>query len=98
MVFAELDVLGTSITLKDADDTDRPSEPGPLLDAVVADPDAVASAMLALGAQQVFEMSDRPWGGRWGRVQDPFGVQWLLQSPDDTDPAAIQQMLDKAAD
>jgi PhnB protein len=25
-------------------------------------------------------MSDQPFGGRWGRVRDPFGVQWLLHA------------------
>jgi hypothetical protein len=38
-------------------------------------------------------MSDQPFGGRWGRVRDPFAVQWLLHSPTTTSPAEIRAMV-----
>jgi PhnB protein len=93
VVFAQLGVLGTTVTLKDADDADPVPTPGPVLDVVHDDPDAVAQRMLEAGATEVFAMSDRPWGGRWGRVRDPFGVQWLLATPDDATPEQVMAAL-----
>jgi PhnB protein len=81
IVFAETEVFGTRITLKDADQHDPvPQGPGPILDVILSDPDRVADAILEGGGSVVFEMSDQPFGGRWGRVRDPFGVQWLLRT------------------
>ena len=94
VVFAEIEVLGTRVTLKDPDEHDPPSVPGPLLDALVDAPDALAEAIVGAGGEWVFEVHERPWGGRWGRVRDPFGVQWLLQQPDTASPEEIQALLD----
>ena len=81
IVFAETEVFGTRITLKDADEHDPvPEGPGPILDVLVEDPDRVADAIVEGGGSVIFEMSDQPFGGRWGRVRDPFGVQWLLHA------------------
>ena len=81
MVFAEIEVFGSRIALKDADDADpAPTGPGPILDVVHEDPDAVAQAILEAGGSDVFAMTEQPFGGRWGRVRDPFGVQWLLHT------------------
>ena len=81
IVFAETEVFGTRITLKDADEHDPvPEGAGPILDVLLEDPDRVAEAILDGGGSVVFEMSDQPFGGRWGRVRDPFGVQWLLHA------------------
>jgi PhnB protein len=81
IVLAETEVFGTRITLKDADEHDPvPKGPGPILDVLAEDPDRVADAIVEGGGSIIFEMSDQPFGGRWGRVRDPFGVQWLLHS------------------
>ena len=84
VVFAELAVLGSRLTLKQEDDADpapgTSGAPGPILDVVVADPDATAARMVAKGATVVYEIADQPYGARGGRVQDPFGTQWLLQT------------------
>ncbi|MGH3306997.1 MAG: VOC family protein, partial [Nocardioides sp.] len=81
IVFAETEVFGTRITLKDADQHDPvPEGAGPILDVLLEDPDRVADAIVEGGGSFVFEMSDQPFGGRWGRVRDPFGVQWLLHA------------------
>jgi PhnB protein len=93
VVFAEISVLGSTITLKDADDADPVPEPGPILDVLVEDPDTLANALLDAGAREVFAMSDQPFGGRWGRVRDPFGVQWLMHSPTTMSPAEIQAVV-----
>jgi PhnB protein len=93
VVFAEISVFGSTVTLKDADDADPVPDPGPILDVVCDDPDALAKALLDAGASEVFAMSDQPFGGRWGRVRDPFGVQWLLHSPETMSPAEIQAVV-----
>lgn len=95
VVFAELEILGCRVTLKDADDADPVGRPGPILDVVVDDPDALAGRLLNAGAREIFAMGDQPWGGRWGRVGDPYGVQWLLQSPGDATPQEIQAVVDQ---
>lgn len=95
VVFAELELFGTRITFKDADDAD-PAPPigrGPILDVVHEEPDAVARAILEAGGSTVFAMSEQPFGGRWGRVRDPFGVQWLLHTEPTMSPEEIQQVL-----
>lgn len=84
VVFAEIEVLGTRVTLKDADEHDPgpgPDHRGPILDVVTDTPDAYADRMIGAGAEVVFPVQDQPYGARGGRVRDPFGVQWLLQTP-----------------
>ena len=94
IVFAETEVFGTRITLKDADQHDPvPEGPGPILDAVIEEPDRVADAILEGGGSVVFAMSDQPFGGRWGRVRDPFGVQWLLHTEPRMSPDEVQAVL-----
>jgi PhnB protein len=94
IVFAETEVFGTRITLKDADQHDPvPEGAGPILDVLVADPDRVAGAILGGGGSVVFEVSEQPFGGRWGRVRDPFGVQWLLHNEPTMSPDEIRDVL-----
>ncbi len=94
VVFAEVELLGTRITLKDADDADpAPMGPGPILDVVHDDPDALAQAIVEAGGSTVFEMSEQPFGGRWGRVRDPFGVQWLVHTEPTMSPEEIQEVV-----
>lgn len=78
---ADLVVLGTHLSLKDADDTDPVPVPGPILEVVVADPDRLEAALLDAGAESVFPVADQFYGARAGRVRDPYGVQWLLTTP-----------------
>lgn len=90
VVFAELEILGSSVTLKDADDTDPAAadgDRGALLDVVVDDPDSIAAAMIDAGAESIFPIADQPYGARGGRVLDPYGIQWLLQTPVTMSPA-----------
>jgi PhnB protein len=95
VVFAELVVLGTTLTLKDADGADPLPTPGPLLDCVVDDPDGVAERVVAAGGAVIFPVADQPYGARGGRVRDPFGVQWLLQTPVTLRPDEVQQAIDE---
>jgi PhnB protein len=90
LVFAEMEVLDTRVTLKDADDADPVPVPGVLLDVVLDDPDTVAERMVAAGAVVVFPVADQPYGARGGRLRDPFGVQWLLQTPVTMSPDEVR--------
>lgn len=40
--------------------------------------DLVADHMVALGAEVVIAIEDRPYGKREGRLRDPFGHLWVL--------------------
>jgi len=96
IVFAELDIFGCSVTLKDADDTDPAATaqtPGSILDVVTPEPDAVAAAMVDAGAEVIFPVADQAYGARGGRVRDPFGVQWLLQTPVTVSPEEWPEVL-----
>jgi PhnB protein len=44
----------------------------------VDDPDAAAARAIAAGAQEMFPVTDQPYGLRQGRVVDPFGHHWLI--------------------
>lgn len=95
VIFADLVVLGTTLTLKDADSADPVPSPGPILDCVVDDPDAVAARMVEAGGEVVFPVADQPYGARGGRVRDPFGVQWLLQTPLTMSAEEVQRSLEQ---
>lgn len=96
VVFAELEVFGTVLTLKDADDHDPVTHPGPLLDVVHEDPDTIVAAIADHGGEVVFAVADQPYGARGGRARDPFGVQWLVQTPLSLSPEEVQRNLDQA--
>lgn len=74
-----------AVLVKDADSVDRDplslGRPGVLLQLTVEDPDGVAAAMVDAGGDYVFEVADREYGARAGRVRDPFGHEWLVQTP-----------------
>lgn len=44
----------------------------------VDDPDAVAARAVAAGARVVYPVQDQFYGHRAGRVEDPFGHQWIV--------------------
>lgn len=85
VVHADIVVLGTRLSLKDGDGTDRSAAalgaPGPILEVLVDDPDAIAATMLEHGAEEIFPVRDREYGARAGRLRDPYGVQWLVSTP-----------------
>ena len=100
VVQAELDLLGGRVLVKEEDETD-PSprtlgRPGVLLDVVVDDPGSMADEAVRNGATIVFAVEDQPYGARGGRIRDPFGHEWLLQTPTTMDSEAIQHALDEA--
>jgi uncharacterized glyoxalase superfamily protein PhnB len=73
---------GQPVALKDADETDRsPRSLGGtpvILSIDVPDADAVAGRMVGAGATVIFAVDDHGYGYRDGRVEDPYGHQWLI--------------------
>jgi PhnB protein len=51
------------------------------LSLIVPDPDGVADRAVAAGARIIFPIDDQPYGYRQGRIEDPFGHQWLIGRP-----------------
>lgn len=82
VVNADLRIGESKLTLKDEDGVDRSATSyggSPvLLMLTVSDADAVAAAMVAAGARVIFPVSDMSYGYRQGRLEDPFGLQWML--------------------
>lgn len=98
VVHAEVQVGATLLTLKEGDHVDRsPLSIGGtsvLLMLDVPDADAAGDALLAAGAEQVFEVRDLPYGYRQGRFADPFGHQWMVnQEIADLSPEQAQERL-----
>jgi len=85
VVHADLLLFETRLSLKEGDGTDRSAValgvPGPILELVVDEPDAIAAAMLERGAEEIFPVADQEHGARAGRFRDPYGVQWLVTTP-----------------
>lgn len=99
VVHAELRVGGSLITVKDEDSVDRsPATLGgsPVLFMLdVADADATATALREAGASVVFPVQDTEYGYRQGRLQDPFGFQWMVsQGTEELTVEQRQQRLD----
>lgn len=97
VVFALLEIGGSRVELKDADDVD-PSPDGlggtpVILSLIHDDPDAVAQAMVEAGGTVVFPVADQPYGTRQGRVRDPYGHVWILGTPITMGPDEIQASL-----
>ena len=44
------------------------------------DVDAVFKRALEAGAKEVFPVADQFYGDRSGRLEDPFGHQWIVAS------------------
>ncbi|MFV0258053.1 MAG: VOC family protein [Acidimicrobiales bacterium] len=97
VVFAQLSLLGRAleVQVKDADAADPVADvPGLIIEITVPDPDPVWARAVAAGAEVRFELADRPYGARQGRLIDPFGHQWLISGPQTLTPEAIQAALD----
>ncbi|WP_327147663.1 VOC family protein [Nocardia sp. NBC_01329] len=86
VVFAALGLpCGAVFEVKDADEFDhdplRLGGRGLLLAVTTGDPDCLAQRMVDAGGELIFEVADRPYGARQGRVRDPFGHEWILGTP-----------------
>ena len=81
VVYASIEVFGGMVGLKDGDEADpAPQGRGVLVEADTDDPDRFERAALRCGGSSVFAVADQPYGARGGRVRDPYGHEWLLQT------------------
>lgn len=61
---------------------------------LVDDADEVVARAVAAGAQVLMPVQDMFWGGRYGKITDPFGHEWGInqqlreQSPEETESQA----------
>lgn len=61
---------------------------------MVDDADAVVERAVAQGARVLMPVQDMFWGGRYGKIVDPFGHEWGInqqvkeQTPEETQAAA----------
>jgi uncharacterized glyoxalase superfamily protein PhnB len=82
---ARVTIDGLDVALKDADGFDLapPSLGGTpvIISLTVTDADAVGRRMVDAGATVVFEVGDRDYGFRDGRLRDPFGHLWIVSQP-----------------
>jgi PhnB protein len=51
------------------------------LELTVPDPDAIVKQAVACGAKVIFPVADHDYGYRQGRIEDPFGHQWVIGRP-----------------
>lgn len=91
VVNAKLRIGANIVSVKDEDDVDRSAATlggSPvILTLDVEDAYGLAAVMVRAGAMVVFPVADMPYGLRQGRLEDPFGIQWLLSQ-------AIEQLSD----
>ncbi len=83
VVHAALRIRGSVFSLAEANAAWAMSPPSKdiashLLTLTVDDPDATCAKAVALGAEVMIPIADRPYGHREGRLADPFGHLWIL--------------------
>jgi PhnB protein len=66
----------------------------------VADADALVERALAAGATVLMPVQDMFWGGRYGKILDPFGHEWginqqLKEQTDEETKAAAEEFFTK---
>jgi PhnB protein len=89
--------IGTSIVMLFDSYEGWPDTPG-FFRLYVADADATHAQALRAGATSVTEVTELFWGDRVGRVRDPFGNLWWLQSrATDVPPEEMQARMDDPA-
>lgn len=102
VVYSELRIGDAALSVKDEDGTDQAATTiggsAVILTLEVDDAFAVGKAMQDAGATVIFPVADRSYGHRQGRVQDPFGYQWIIsQRTEDLTHDDVQQRLDHDA-
>lgn len=101
VVYALLDLFDGQVSLKEADEYDASpttlGRPGVLMEVTTDDPDRLAQAVVDTGGSVIFPVDDQPYGARGGRVRDPFGHEWLLQTPVTLPADEVQQRMDALA-
>lgn len=87
IIITEISFLGTKFYL--SDESVQTSNISPKkakgttirLELSVPDPDALFKQAVACGAKVIFPLADHDYGYRQGRIEDPFGHQWVIGRP-----------------
>lgn len=58
-----------------------PGSSGVTIHLYLADPDAGFDSAVAAGARILLPMDDRPWGDRYGIIEDPYCHRWSIAAP-----------------
>jgi PhnB protein len=67
-----------------------------VLNLLVDDPDTLFQQALQAGATTIFPLADQFYGYRAGRLQDPFGHQWILAKQiEQVSPEEMQRRMDQ---
>jgi len=101
IVYAELAIGDCKISMADESPASRSHAPESLggttvtINLDVDDAHAVGKRMLDHGATVVFPIQDQFYGDRQGRLQDPFGHQWVItQHLEQLTPEEVQRRID----
>jgi uncharacterized glyoxalase superfamily protein PhnB len=84
---AELSIRDSLLLVHDDfSDLGGPAAPAPggsgvTIHLYLPDPDAAFDNAVAAGAHVLLPMADRPWGDRYGIVEDPYAHRWSIAAP-----------------
>lgn len=66
----------------------QPGSTGVTIHLYLPDPDATFDRAIAAGARSLLPIEDRPWGDRYGTLEDPYRHRWSIASPTGTQAPA----------
>ncbi|WP_437203652.1 VOC family protein [Planctomicrobium sp. SH664] len=100
VVHAELELAGGVIMLSEEDPryNSSPQTTGKttvILNLLVENADAAFERAVAAGAKVIFPVQDHFYGYRGGRIEDPFGHQWILSHRiEEVSPQEMQRRME----
>jgi PhnB protein len=59
----------------------RPGGAGVTIHLYLPDPDATFDRAIAAGARVLLPIDERPWGDRYGTIEDPYRHRWSIAAP-----------------
>ena len=87
LIIAEVEFFGVKFYVSDESEENgniSPRKAGGTtirLELIVEDPDAIVERAASYGAKVIFPVTDHDYGYRQGRIEDPFGHQWVIGRP-----------------
>ncbi len=84
LMHCHLEINGGSVMLSDAfPEHGHPHKPlqGCVMHLVVSDGDAWFDRAVKAGCKVIAPLEKQFWGDRYGRLSDPFGVEWAINEP-----------------
>ncbi|KAJ7550735.1 hypothetical protein O6H91_07G115100 [Diphasiastrum complanatum] len=89
ILHAHLKIGGAELMICEESDEDGPTVKSPpalhgtsvILHLETSDVDVAFSRAIEAGAQVTEEITNQPWGQRYGKLSDPFGFVWSIATP-----------------